>query len=161
MRALRRRGSAHLGINLVPKGFLAVLPVVGPITPYRRLCGSAFLVVAAVLAPNVHFAVSLLLSPDAARISTWALFGLYLLLILLPAVRRVSHATSLIALIVACSLVALAMGFTKQMQAYVPRGKRTAGRGRLHPKQLRAHDRRVTVAQTLPAVRTRASRMIE
>jgi hypothetical protein len=65
------------------------------------------LVIALVVAPNLHFAMSLAVSPAAARLSIWACLLLYLIFISVPALRRVTNGASIIALVVALVLVAL------------------------------------------------------
>jgi hypothetical protein len=73
-------------------------PVLGSITPYRRLCGAIFMSIAAVVAPNLYFVMTLLFSSRVAGLSIWAVLALYFAIILIPAVRRVSPMGSFVAL---------------------------------------------------------------
>lgn len=93
-----------------------MLPILGPITPYRRLCGATFLVIALVLAPNLHFVISLAVSPAVARLSIWASLGLYVIVIAVPALRRVTNGTSVAALVLAILLVALVNIFANRVK---------------------------------------------
>lgn len=90
--------------------------IFGQITPYRRLCGSIFVFIAAALAPNVHYALTLALSSHAAQLSIWGMVALYLMIIAPPPLRQVTSTASIIALVVALILVATEMALERQVK---------------------------------------------
>jgi hypothetical protein len=96
-----------------------VLPIQGPITPYRRVCGAIFIFIAAALAPNVHFAVKLATSPRAAGWTIWGMLALYVLVILVPGLRQVGHLASMVTLVIALVLTSLAMACSQPVKQLI------------------------------------------
>jgi hypothetical protein len=81
---------------------LVLLPMMGPVTPYSRVCGAAVLVTTVVVAPNVEFAATLAWSQSVGKFAVYFTFALLVATMLLGRTRKVSPWAAN-----ACLLVAL------------------------------------------------------
>jgi hypothetical protein len=97
-------------------------PVLGPITPHKRILGCAFILMAVIVAPCVHFALVLRYSARAADASILALLIAYVGVIYVPRLQRVTELTSYIALGVTVVLSVLFLAFAPQLKAAIAVG---------------------------------------
>lgn len=91
------------------------------ITPYRRLCGTVLLVVAAVLGPNLQFATAIATSPRVGGLARWVLVGISAAFLMLPALRRISERASWLVLLLSVSSIAGAYVFDARIKEALAR----------------------------------------
>ena len=68
------------------------------------------------MTPGVHFALVLLHEPKLAAASIWVLLGVYIGAMFVPAARRISRESSLVALVASLTLAMLAMLFANELK---------------------------------------------
>lgn len=91
------------------------------VTPYRRVCGAVLLLLVAVIAPNLHFAVAIASNAGAAQASLWIVYVLYAGFAWLPAVRRVSERASFVVLLGVGLVVEFCYGFDSSLKQALAR----------------------------------------
>lgn len=92
------------------------------VTPYRRVCGVALLLIVSVLGPNLHFFVGTAVSEPVALAALCGLYALFAGFALLPVVRHVSERASFIALFAVGALIAAAYGLDGSIKEALARG---------------------------------------
>jgi hypothetical protein len=88
---------------------------IGVITPYRRVCGSALLLLVSVVLPNVAFAAGIV-SAEAGTVTPWIVLACFVAFAMLPPVRRVSERASWLVLASTALAIALGYGFEVQIK---------------------------------------------
>jgi hypothetical protein len=105
--------------NLAPiaaKESAPVPNVLDLITPYRRVCGALLLLIIALVAPNLRFVTAVLGSQQASVAAPLVVFALYVLIVFLPPVRRVTLFASWVVLVVVGLAICVGLGFDAEIK---------------------------------------------